>query len=108
MKIREFPRLIGMLESGDLAEHVNQKLREVVLACQEAAGPKHEAKGKLTLELSIGVQGTNITFEGDVKTKTPKVKRPRSFYFVTAAGEIDTDHPTQMDMFPREVSRDHG
>ena len=111
MKIRDATHLIGLLERGDLAAALNEKLREVVVACQDAAGPKREVKGKLTLELNVAVEGQKIAIEADIKTKVPKTQRPRSFYFVTATGDIDTDHPQQIDMFPRDArerERDNG
>ena len=106
MKIRDATQLVGMLESGDLAADIGKKLRGVIVACQEASGPKRAAKGELKLKLKVEVQGAVVTFDAEIDAKVPKLSRASTVYFVTADGEIDTDHPQQIDMFPRDSARE--
>lgn len=103
MKIRDVTQLIGMMERGDLAAALNEELREVITGCQDAAGGKGTAKGKLSLVLAVEVKGDTLTLEGEIVSKPPKIKRRSSTYFVGANGEILTEHPQQVDMFPRDA-----
>src|SRR5579871_3855132 len=103
MKIRDATQIIGMLERGELAADLSTRLAEVIEACREAAGPKSTAKGEIALKLAIEVQGVSITLSGEIATKTPKLKRRGSVYFLTNDGAISTEHPQQTDMFPHDV-----
>ncbi len=101
MKIRDATQVIGMLERGDLAAALTEKLQEVIDAVRDAAGPKTTAKGSLTLRIDVAVQGVQITLEGDIASKTPKIKRAATVYFLSPDGSISTEHPQQAEMFPR-------
>ena len=104
MKIRDATQIIGMLERGDLAAALTEELSKVVEACREAAGPKTKAKGQVTLKIEIEVEGVQITLTGDIGSKTPKAPRAGSIYFLAPDGAISTEHPQQMDMFPRDAA----
>ncbi len=105
MKIRDATQVLGMLERGDFAAEVTEKLQAVIDACRDAAGPKTTAKGSLGIKIAVEVQGVQITLTGEVEGKVPKVKRGSSIYFLAPDGSISTEHPQQMDMFPKPAER---
>jgi len=105
MKIRDATQILAMLERGEFATAVTEKLQEVIDACRDAATPKVTSKGSITIKLNVEVQGVQITFYGEVDGKTPKVARGSSIYFLAPDGSISTEHPQQMDMFPQAAER---
>lgn len=103
MKIREATALIGYLESGELSASLTEELNHVIEACQDAAGPKRSAKGSVTLKIDVKVEGINASIIAHVSGVVPKTERASTFLFVGQDGELTTEHPTQHDMFPRDV-----
>lgn len=105
-QIRECTQIIGMIERGDAAHDLTVEIEKVLLALQDAAGPKTAAKGSVTLALKFEVVGQNLTIEADITSKTPKKKRAQSMYFLTKDAKISTEHPQQINMFgPRDADR---
>ena len=51
-------------------------------------------------------QSGAVTISSEIKSKTPKRPRARSFYWITENGELSTEHPNQTDMFkgPRDTA----
>ena len=104
-KIRDSLQVIGMLERGVVAGELSDAIEKTLQILQDAAGGKGKATGSVTLKLDFTVQGSNVEIEPAITTKHPKVKRPRTFLFVTADGALSTEHPQQLDMLaPREVT----
>jgi hypothetical protein len=103
-KIRDATQIIGMLERGDTAHALSEEISKTLVALQDAASDRAKAKGSVTLVLNISVEGSAVEIEADIKSKLPKSKRGRSFYFMTTDGALSTEHPQQQDMFggPRE------
>ena len=106
--IRDALQVIGTLERGDVAADLSEKMGALLVALQNASGPKRQAKGEIALTLRFTVEGPTVEIEAEIKTKEPKVKRGRSFMFQTVTGELSLEHPQQISMFdgPRAVSHD--
>lgn len=107
-KIGNATDIIGILENGDLASDLGEHIREALHALRQEAGEKNKAKGSVSLKLEFEVEGEKCEIRGEITAKLPKRVRPRSFLFVTDAGELSREHPRQHDMFPRPVSRAAG
>ena len=104
MKLREASQVLGLLERGSLMSDLTSELAKVIAACQDAAGPKSGAKGVVSLKLNISVEGVEITFDAELDAKLPKRRRQRSTFFVGADGVLSTEHPNQIDLFPRDAA----
>lgn len=104
--IRDATTILGMLERGDAAASLSDEISSTLIACQDAAGAKGTAKGEVVVKLKFSVQGASVEIEADISSKRPKMKRPRSFLFLTPSGELSLEHPQQISMFdgPRPVS----
>lgn len=102
--VREGTQMVGMIDDGDLAREFTEEFQKVNAAVREAAGPKGKAKGSITLKIDIEAAGGTVTFSGEVVPKAPKKKRGSSMYWVMPDGSISTEHPQQMNMFPRDVN----
>lgn len=102
--VAEGTQIVGLIDDGDLSEEFSTELRRVIAAVKERAGPKGKANGSITLKLSIKAEGGIVTIDGDVAAKAPKPKRGASMFWALDDGRISTEHPQQMNMFPRDVS----
>lgn len=102
--IRDATQIVGLIDDGDLAQELSDELRKAVAAVKEAAGRKGKAKAAITLKVDIECEAGVLTLSGDVAAKLPKRKRGASMYWALDDGGISTEHPQQMNMFPRDVS----
>ena len=105
--IREGTQIVGLIDDGDLSREFTEEFQKVNAAVKEAAGPKGKAKGSITLKIEISAEGGIVVFAGEVVSKAPKKKRGSSMYWVLEDGTISTEHPQQMNMFPRDTAREH-
>lgn len=105
--IRDANTLIGFLDRGELVRDTMEATAALVLLMKEYSdtlGPKAKVKGKVTLEVDLECEGGMMAIFGDVKIKAPKKPRASTHFWVTADGELSTEHPKQHDMFkPRDV-----
>lgn len=104
--IRECTQIIGTIERGDAAHGLTNEIDKTLKALQEAAGEKRSVKGSVTMTLNFSLEGQNMEIEAVITSKLPKVKRPRTFMFLTQNAELSLEHPTQGSLFegPREVA----
>jgi hypothetical protein len=103
-RIRDAAQIISMLEDGQLVCDLSNEISHVLDTLRDVAGPKSKAKGSVTLTLNLSVEGVSAEIEAAIASKTPKVKRQRSFYFVTDEG-LSTEHPKQLSMGLEDVSK---
>lgn len=103
--IRQYVDVVGTIERGDAAHDLTREIDKVLEALRDAAGPKSKAKGSVTLKLDFVVEGVNVEIEADISSKVPKIKRARTFMFLTQDGQLSTEHPHQPDMFIREAAK---
>jgi hypothetical protein len=108
-RIRDAQTIIGALDGGDAAAELSRHITETLAALKEhtAGRPKVKAKGKVSLVLSIAVEGSSATIDVEIDSKRPRPVRGSSFFWVLDDGSLTTEHPTQVDMFagPRAVDR---
>lgn len=104
--IRACTEIIGTIERGDAAHDLTNEIEKTLKALQDAAGEKRSVKGSVTLTLNFSLEGQNMEIEALISSKLPKVKRPRTFMFLTQTGQLSLEHPTQGSLFegPREVA----
>lgn len=99
--IRDPGQLIGALEHGQLHTDLAETIHDTISKLQAITGdnPKASAKGYVSLKLDFKVADGRIEFDTDLSSKTPKLPRRSTVFFLTEDGEISTEHPRQRDMF---------
>lgn len=107
-RIRDAQTIIGMLESGTLAQELGTTITDALAKLKDQCGnrPKATAKGKVTLTLDLEVEAGAVTISADIASKLPKMPRATSYFWVTDDGSLTTEHPQQMNMFagPRDTA----
>ena len=103
-KIRDATEIIARLEGGDLAADLSKEIETAIVALTEHAGDRNVARGSLTLTLSFEIAHGKAEITADIKSKLPKRLRRTSFFFATDDGALSLEHPSQHDMFPREIA----
>jgi hypothetical protein len=95
------------MRSGQVAADCNAKFSEVLKAVLDTGG-----KGELNIKLFIrpskmGMGGAviEVETEHECKMKKPELEVGRSFFFVTAEGDLTRDDPAQVAMFELEAQR---
>jgi hypothetical protein len=106
-RIRDAQHILGWLEGGQLASDMSDEIRETLAELKEAAGdrPKSKAKGEVRLTLKFVVEQGITTIEADITSKRPKPLRSSTVAWVLDDGSLSTEHPKQINMFPREAGR---
>ncbi|MBC7280003.1 hypothetical protein [Hoeflea sp.] len=108
MQIREASILIGALEGGELNRSFSTEMAKVLqeLHTLSTEDVKKTFKGEVNLTISLAAENGTVTISADIKSKTPKRPRARSFYWITEQGTLSTEHPQQTDMFtgPRDTT----
>ncbi len=106
-KIRDVKIVLHDLEHGETMAELSAEMTGLVAFLQTLTHnrPKAKAKGTITLALDVTVEGDTVDISPDIKVKRPKKPRNSSTYFVTRDGDgsLSTEHPSQLNMFPREV-----
>jgi hypothetical protein len=102
---RGFAVLIQQLGEGDFHADVSSELQKVSGLLSELANQYGgKAKGTLTITLALSAEDNGtITIDADVKTKTPKLRRARSLFFVTKGNNLVKENPRQRKLPLREV-----
>jgi len=106
-KIRDASMIIGMLENGQLNPAFSAEIGTTLekLSAMSEDNPMATFKGAVTLKLGLSVKDGMVTISADMESKTPKLPRKNSVFWVVEDGALSTEHPRQHDMFtPREVS----
>ncbi len=106
-KIRDASTNIGMLENGQLNPAFSAEIGQTLEKLSDMSEANHmqSFKGSVTLKLSLSVKDGMVTIAADMESKTPKLPRKNSVFWVVEDGALSTEHPRQHDMFsPREVS----
>lgn len=106
--IHSFATFIQNLEGGALHAELSEKLQEICANMSDhSASTGATAKGKLTITLDFSL-GRDRMFEitAEHKTMLPKEKRGRSVMWATPGNKFTLNHPKQLSMFPRDVTRE--
>lgn len=95
------------MRSGQVAADCNAKFSEVLKAVLDTGG-----KGELNIKLFIrpskmGMGGAviEVETEHECKMKKPELEVGRSFFFVTAEGDLTREDPLQGGMFELEAKQ---
>lgn len=108
MKIREASILLGALEGGELNRSLSAELSRVLAELHDMSTEdvKKTFKGEVDIKIMLAAENGAVTISSEIKSKTPKRPRARSFYWITENGELSTEHPNQTDMFkgPRDTA----
>ncbi|KGF71184.1 hypothetical protein LL06_00910 [Hoeflea sp. BAL378] len=107
MQIRDASILIGALEGGELNQSFSAEMAKVLqeLHTLSTEDVKKSHKGEVSLTISLAAENGTVQISADIKSKTPKRPRARTFYWITEQGALSTEHPQQTDMFsgPRDT-----
>ena len=91
---RSFTDAIEALRYGTLADELDKKLRELVLACDEAG-----KSGALTLVIKIKPSKSGpLEVSDDIKMTMPKPDKGSSLMYVTPEGHLQRNDPRQSDL----------
>lgn len=103
-KIRDFPQVLGLIDGGELVADANQHLTDLMEHLYSMPrGPKDKVKGEITLSLKVQLEGDHVEIAPEIKVKKPIKPRARGFFFALSDGSLSTEHPRQIDMFPRDA-----
>ena len=104
-KLRDAATILSSLDGGEVLRKLSAEMTAALVALDEDTGrrPKAKAKGSVTLKVSFEVENGMVNVGAEISSKLPKPTVPSSFFWLLADGALSTDHPKQIDMFPREV-----
>jgi hypothetical protein len=102
---RTFAQLIAEHEDGRFQHAATEKLNEVIEKLTEAAGLRGgKAEGTMSISFKILIDGGMVEINADMATKTPRLKRGKSIYWLTPNGQLSRSNPHQPELELREVS----
>lgn len=102
---RGFAVVLQQLDDGCFHAEVSEALRKLNRELSDMANSHGgKVKGTMTLALTLTAQddGT-ISIDCDVKTKSPKPRRPRSLFWLTKGDNLTLDNPRQQKLPLRDV-----
>lgn len=101
--IRRFVDMLGMLNRGRFVEKCDEHLAAALETLE--ALPSEKGAATITLTVTIGFDSGRVEIRPQVKSKLPEEKAFSGTPFWTADGGLSVQHPSQTDMFVRDVSR---
>ena len=99
---RRMTDLIGFLARGKFAERCDEHLEDALRALE--AQPDGKGSVTITMTLVITAQEDLLDVKPTVKSKLPEEKGFAATPFWMLEGGFSVQHPSQSDMFPRDVS----
>ena len=102
---RGFAVLVQQIDDGELHAELSAEIKRLSGDLSEHAEKTGAtAKGAITLTLSLSAKANGtVSVEADVKTKSPKAKRPGSTFWITKGGNLSAENPRQARLPLREV-----
>jgi hypothetical protein len=102
---RTFAQLIAEHEDGRFQHAATEKLNDVIEQLVEAAGLRGgKADGSMTVTLKLSIDGGMIEINADMATKTPRLKRGKSIYWLTPNNQLSRSNPHQPELELRDVT----
>jgi hypothetical protein len=101
---RHVPEILGLIERGDFAAECSEEFSDLVTDLADHAGAKGKAKGKITIEIDVTVEGRTISLAGSYKVKKPARYKSETHFWKTDEGAIVTEDPRQQSLFPQAVT----
>lgn len=88
---RTFALTVDTLRHGELSDELNEKLRELVLKCQDT-----DKAGSITLTLTLKpTKSGALEVIDEVKVKEPKADKGATLMFPTVEGHLQRNDPAQ-------------
>ncbi|WP_280245546.1 hypothetical protein [Nocardia abscessus] len=93
--VRPFADFLTDLRRGAVHEEASQALHDLIAAVEET-----RKAGRLTITFEVSIQkGTDmLAIKDSVATKTPRLDRPTSLWFVDRHGNATRRDPSQMEI----------
>ncbi len=103
MIIRDSNQLLALIENGDAAHDFFKEVGKTLDVMREAqGGSKAKIKGSVTFKLSFVLDEDVVEIDPEITAKVPKIPRRHTMTFITATGELSTEHPKQLSLFKGE------
>lgn len=100
--MRTFRQLIGTLSRGEFDRKLNDQMAEAIQALEIMPGDK--GKAEMTISVVFNYELGRIDVACSSKLKLPETSRFAKTPFWLHDGELSTQHPNQIDMFPAVAS----
>jgi hypothetical protein len=106
---RSFARLIENLGDGDVHAGLSDDLFDLIGKLRDASinlDGNAKVKGDMSIKLKVSIDARgNVGVDVDSSIKVPKRKRPTAQAWITAGGNLTTEHPRQTKLPLQEVPR---
>jgi len=99
--IRRFTEMLGLLGRMRFEEKLDEHLTNAIETLENAPGDK--ASATITVTVVLNYEGGRLDVKPAVKSKLPEDKGFAATPFWTFEGGLSVQHPSQMDMFPRDA-----
>lgn len=100
--IRSTMTTLGLLNRGRFVERCDEHLTEAIAALE--ALPDGKGTATVTITLKVVQDGDRQTISPSVKSKLPEEKDFPGTVFWVVDGALSLQHPSQIDMFPRDAA----
>jgi hypothetical protein len=102
---RTFGQFLAEHEDGRFHASLTKQWEDFLAELHEAASLRGgEAKGKMTLAFEFSLDGGLVEVSADVATKTPKLKRGKSVFWLTPENHLSRQNPNQPELPLRDVT----
>lgn len=102
---RTFGQFLQEHEDGRFHASLTKAWEDFLSELHEAAGLRGgEAKGKMTLSFEFSLDGGLVEVTADYATKTPKLKRGKSVFWLTPENHLSRSNPNQPELPLRDVT----
>ena len=81
-----FLAFLAEISDGELLRDTQDEFQALIAACRHSAATGGKGRGSLTLTIGLHFERGAADVEGNVKTKVPKARYPRSLFFQSADG----------------------
>ena len=101
---RSFSRFLALLADGEAEAVLSNELRELAVACREAAQRTGKGIGVLTLKLGLSADaGGSVTIAYVTDVKKPKRLTSKGTFWQTEGGNLTPENPRQQKLPLRDV-----
>ena len=99
--IRNFTEMLGLLSRGRFQDKLNEELSHAIEVLEALSSEKGSAT--ISVNITLNYQGGRMDVKPTVKCKLPEGAAFQDTPFWTHEGGLSVQHPSQMDMYTREV-----
>lgn len=103
-----FNTLLARLDSGNFHATLTDTLQEVTAGLRSHADARGKAVGKITVEVTLAVEGDTLDVAATMKTTMPKARHGRTVLYTGDKGGIYVVNPRQQLLPLRDVTRETG